>query len=153
MTQPPSTKIRDLLILALLAAFPPLSTDMYLPALPSLTAAWATTETIINLTLVGFFVSFCLALLVYGPMSDRFGRKPVLLAGISLYVLACLICALARDPMLLIVGRILQGTGAASTLSLAMTKDCFDGAERERAWPTWPSSSPWRRCWAESCSA
>ncbi len=133
-TTPPTSKIRALLILALLAAFPPLSTDMYLPALPSLTANWQTSEAIINLTLVGFFVSFSLALLFYGPLSDRFGRKPVLLGGISLYILACLVCALADSPQALIAGRILQGMGAASasTLSLAMTKDCFVGAERER---------------------
>ena len=134
MTTPAPTKIRALLILALLAAFPPLSTDMYLPALPSLTALWDTTEAVINLTLVAFFVSFSLALLFYGPISDRYGRKPVLMAGISIYILACLVCSLADSPWTLILGRILQGMGAASasTLSLAMTKDCFEGAERER---------------------
>ena len=134
MTTNPQTKIRALLILALLAAFPPLSTDMYLPAMPSMTQEWGTTEAVINLTLVGFFVSFSLSLLFYGPLSDRYGRKPVLLAGISIYILACQVCALAGSPAALIAGRILQGMGAASasTLSLAMTKDCFEGAERER---------------------
>lgn len=134
MTTSAPTKIRALLILALLAAFPPLSTDMYLPALPSLTALWNTTEATINLTLVAFFVSFSLALLFYGPISDRYGRKPVLMAGISIYILACLVCAAADGPWMLVAGRILQGMGAASaaTLSLAMTKDCFEGAERER---------------------
>lgn len=134
MTTSAPTKIRALLILALLAAFPPLSTDMYLPALPSLTAIWNTTEAVINLTLVAFFVSFSLALLLYGPISDRYGRKPVLMAGISIYILACLVCAAADSPWMLVAGRILQGMGAASasTLSLAMTKDCFEGAERER---------------------
>lgn len=128
-------KIRALLILCLLAAFPPLSTDMYLPALPLLAASWGSTPTIINLTLVGFFISFSMALLVYGPLSDRYGRKPVLLGGISLYILACLGCALADSPIALIVGRVVQGLGAASaaTLSLAMTKDYFDGAERVQA--------------------
>lgn len=135
MTIPAPVKIRALLILALLAAFPPLSTDMYLPALPGMTQNWQTTEAVINLTLVGFFISFSLALLFYGPLSDRFGRKPVLLGGISIYVLACLVCAQANSPAALIVGRVLQGMGAASasTLSLAMTKDYFVGAERERA--------------------
>jgi DHA1 family bicyclomycin/chloramphenicol resistance-like MFS transporter len=135
MTIPAPLKIRALLILALLAAFPPLSTDMYLPALPTMVANWQTTEAVINLTLVGFFISFSLALLFYGPLSDRYGRKPVLLGGISLYVLSCLVCAQAQSPTALIVGRILQGMGAASasTLSLAMTKDYFVGAEREKA--------------------
>lgn len=130
----PQIKIRALFLLILLAAFPPLSTDMYLPALPSLVHAWHTTEATINLTLVGFFISFSLALLIYGPLSDRYGRKPVLMAGISIYILACLVCAQADTPRALIIGRIIQGIGAASaaTLSLAMTKDYFDGAERER---------------------
>jgi DHA1 family bicyclomycin/chloramphenicol resistance-like MFS transporter len=130
----PQIKIRALFLLILLAAFPPLSTDMYLPALPSLAQTWHTSEAAINLTLVGFFVSFSLALLIYGPLSDRYGRKPVLIAGISIYVLACLICAQADSPLALIIGRVLQGIGAASasTLSLAMTKDYFEGAERER---------------------
>lgn len=134
MTANSTVKIRALLILALLAAFPPLSTDMYLPSLPSLARTWNCSEATINLTLVGFFISFSLALLVYGPLSDRFGRKPVLLGGISIYILACGICALASGPETLILGRILQGMGAASasTLSLAMTKDCFQGSERER---------------------
>jgi DHA1 family bicyclomycin/chloramphenicol resistance-like MFS transporter len=135
MTTNPQIKIRALLILTLLAAFPPLSTDMYLPAMPSMTREWGSTEAVINLTLVGFFVSFSLSLLFYGPLSDRYGRKPVLLGGISVYILACLVCALADSPAALIAGRILQGMGAASasTLSLAMTKDYFDGAERVRA--------------------
>lgn len=130
----PQIKIRALFLLILLAAFPPLSTDMYLPALPALVRDWNTSETTINLTLIGFFISFSLALLVYGPLSDRYGRKPVLIAGISIYVLACLVCAQAGSPLALIIGRVAQGIGAASaaTLSLAMTKDYFDGAERER---------------------
>jgi DHA1 family bicyclomycin/chloramphenicol resistance-like MFS transporter len=135
MTTKAHSKIRALLILALLAAFPALTTDMYLPAMPSMTVTWDTTEAIINLTLVGFFISFSLSLLFYGPISDRFGRKPALTAGISIYILACLICAFADSPSQLVLGRVLQGMGAASaaTLSLAMTKDYFEGAERERA--------------------
>ncbi|NLV97958.1 MAG: multidrug effflux MFS transporter [Desulfovibrionales bacterium] len=134
MTISPQVKIRTLFLLILLAAFPPLSTDMYLPILPSLSHMWGVPAATINLSLVGFFASFSLALLIYGPLSDRFGRKPVLMAGIGLYIIACLVCALSSNPMTLIIGRVLQGFGAAaaSTLSLAMTKDCFHGAERVR---------------------
>lgn len=128
------SKVQTLCVLILLAAFPPLSTAMYLPALPTLVALWNTNESVINLTLVAFFVSFSLALLLYGPLSDRYGRKPVLWAGISVYALACFICAHAAAPWQLIAGRVFQGLGAASaaSLSLAMTKDSFHGAERER---------------------
>ena len=81
-------KTRMLFLLALLSAFPPLSTDMYLPALPLLVKLWQQPLTIINLTLVGFFVSYCFFLLFYGPLSDRFGRRPLLLGGIGLFILA-----------------------------------------------------------------
>jgi DHA1 family bicyclomycin/chloramphenicol resistance-like MFS transporter len=128
------SKVQTLCVLILLAAFPPLSTATYLPALPSLVRLWNTSESVINLTLVAFFLSFSLALLLYGPLSDRYGRKPVLQAGISLYVLACFICAQAAAPWQLITGRIFQGLGAAgaASLSLAITKDSFHGAEQER---------------------
>src|SRR4030067_1165078 len=73
---------RILLLLSLLAAFPPISTDMYLPALPMLQAAWDADLATINLTLVLFFVFFSLALLAYGPVSDSYGRRPLLLGVI-----------------------------------------------------------------------
>ena len=109
MTISPQVKIRTLFLLILLAAFPPLSTDMYLPILPSLSHMWGVPAATINLSLVGFFASFSLALLIYGPLSDRFGRKPVLMAGIGLYIIACLVCALSSNPMTLIIGRVQIG--------------------------------------------
>ncbi|MBN1142411.1 MAG: MFS transporter [Deltaproteobacteria bacterium] len=86
---------RPLLLLALLAAFPALSTDMYLGALPHLQRQWHRTSSEINLTLVPFFAAYCVFILFYGPLGDRFGRRPPLLAGISLYVLGSLILLLA----------------------------------------------------------
>ncbi len=127
-------KTRMLLLLALLSAFPPLSTDMYLPALPLLVKLWQQPLTIINLTLVGFFVSYCIFLLFYGPLSDRFGRRPPLLGGIGLFILASTLCARADSAIALIVFRVLQAAGAASAsaLALAISKDIYDGRERER---------------------
>ena len=131
-------KHRLLPLLALLSAFPPLSTDMYLAAMPLLQETWGQPERIINLTLVGFFVSYCLFLLIYGPLSDRFGRRPPLLAGIGLFVAASLLCATAQGVTSLILFRVLQAAGAASAsaLALAISKDVFTGRERERilAW-------------------
>lgn len=125
---------RMLLLLALLTAFPPLATDMYLPAIPLLQQSWHQPLTVVNLTLVGFFVSYCVFLLVYGPLSDRFGRRPPLLAGIGLYVAASLLCALAGNVGSLIAFRVLQAAGAAgaSALALAISKDIYRGHERER---------------------
>ncbi|WP_028575305.1 multidrug effflux MFS transporter [Desulfonatronovibrio hydrogenovorans] len=122
-------------LLALLAAFPPLSTDMYLPAIPSLAEMWQEPLWVINLTLVGFFVTYSIFLLIYGPLSDRFGRKPVLKAGILIYVLASMMCALSSSSTGLIMSRMLQAAGAASaaSLALAVVRDVFEETSRERA--------------------
>jgi MFS transporter, DHA1 family, multidrug resistance protein len=127
-------KNRPFLLLALLAAFPPLSTDMYLPAIPLLQHSWQQPLAIVNLTLVGFFVSYCVFLLFYGPLSDRYGRRPLLLVGIGIFILASLLCALADNVVSLIFFRVLQAAGAASAsaLALAISKDVYDVHERER---------------------
>jgi DHA1 family bicyclomycin/chloramphenicol resistance-like MFS transporter len=121
-------------LLALLAAFPLLATDMYLPAIPILKESWGHSLATINLTLVGFFISYCICLLIYGPLSDRFGRRPPLLAGIAIFVFSSLLCALAGNAVSLIVFRVFQAAGAAaaSTISLAITKDIFRGHKRQR---------------------
>ena len=121
-------------LLVLLTAFPALSTDMYLPAMPTLQQIWHQPVAVVNLTLIGFFVTFCFALLVYGPVSDRFGRRPPLLTGVTLYITACLACAAAPDVAWLIVARVLQAAGAAAAaaLALAITKDVYDGRQRAR---------------------
>jgi MFS transporter, DHA1 family, multidrug resistance protein len=123
-----------LLLLSLLSAFPPLSTDMYLPAIPLLQKAWQQPLAVVNLTLVGFFVSYCVFLLFYGPLSDRFGRRPLLLAGIGIFILASLLCALSNNVISLIVFRVLQAAGAASAsaLALAISKDVYQGNQRAR---------------------
>lgn len=121
-------------LLALLTAFPALSTDMILPAVPSLAEMWNQPLSVINLILVCFFVTYGFSLLFYGPISDRFGRRRPLLAGLSVYIAASLLCALATSAPMLIGFRILQAAGAAasSSISMAMTKDIFSGHERER---------------------
>ena len=125
---------RFVLLLALLSAFPPLATDMYIPAIPSLVESWQQPLTIVNLTLVCFFITYCISLLVYGPLSDRFGRKPPLLSGIAIFMAASLLCALSANVWLLILARIFQGlgAGAASSISLAMARDRLASGQRER---------------------
>lgn len=123
-----------ILLLALLSAFPPLATDMYLPALPLLQRQWQVPLVTINLTLVTFFITYCGFLLIYGPLSDRYGRKPPLLVGVGLFVCSCLLCAAAQSPVMLICGRIVQGAGAAaaSAIVFAVSKDRFSGPQRQR---------------------
>ncbi|MGD9950281.1 MAG: multidrug effflux MFS transporter, partial [Desulfobulbus sp.] len=88
----------------------------------------------INLTLVTFFMTYCGFLLIYGPLSDRYGRRPPLLFGVGLFILACLICALSQTAPTMILGRVLQGAGAASASAIvfAISKDRFTGLERQR---------------------
>ncbi len=121
-------------LIALLSAFPPLSTDMYLPAIPLLQKIWQQPLSIINLTLVGFFISYCICLLFYGPLSDRFGRRRPLLTGIGIYIAASFLCAVSNNVASLIIFRLLQAAGAASSsvLALAITKDAYKGHEREK---------------------
>jgi DHA1 family bicyclomycin/chloramphenicol resistance-like MFS transporter len=132
------TKARIFPLLTLLAAFPPLATDMYLPAIPLLQQHWQQPLQIVNLTLVGFFASYCVFLLVYGPLSDRFGRRRPLLCGISLFILSSLLCALSGNIFVLIIARVLQAAGAAAaaTIAMAITKDVYHDEERARilAW-------------------
>ncbi len=121
-------------LLALLTAFPAFSTDMILPAIPSLAALWNKPLSVVNLILIAFFVTYAFCLLFYGPVSDRYGRRRPLIIGISLYIFASMLCAAADGATTLIVFRILQAAGAAASasLSMAMTKDIFSGKERER---------------------
>jgi DHA1 family bicyclomycin/chloramphenicol resistance-like MFS transporter len=123
-----------ILLLALLSAFPPLATDMYLPALPLLQREFQAPLVAINLTLVTFFMTYCGFLLLYGPLSDRYGRRPPLLVGVGIFILACLVCGLARSAGMMIAGRILQGAGAAaaSAIVFAICKDRFTGQHRQR---------------------
>ena len=125
---------RMIFLLSLLAAFPPLSTDMYLPAIPQLIEQWNQPLMMVNLTLICFFLTYCLFMLVYGPVSDRYGRRRPLMVGIGIYVIASLMCALAGDVFTLIAARVFQASGAASAsaLSLAMCKDLFETKTRER---------------------
>ena len=128
------TDLKILMLLALLSAFPPLSTDMYLPALPMLQQKWQQTMEAINMTLAGFFIGYCVSLLFYGPLSDKYGRRYPLLVGISIYIIASLMCAVSTSAESLIVFRVLQGIGAASgsVIAMAITKDLYQSNERQK---------------------
>lgn len=107
---------------------------MYLPAIPLLQETWQQPLVVVNLTLVCFFLTYCLLMLFYGPLSDRFGRRRPLLTGLTIFIFGSLVCALSKGVVALIAARILQASGAAAAtaLSLAMCKDLFEASERER---------------------
>ena len=118
--------------IAFLGAFIPLSTDIYLPAMPGMVANLNTTISLVNLTLVLFFVFYAIGTLFWGPLSDKYGRKPVLLVGLGIYLVSSVLCAAAWNVYVLIAFRIFQaiGCGAATAVSTAMIKDTFEGAKR-----------------------
>ena len=114
-------------LLALLLGLQPVTTDLYLPALPALTEGFAATMGQAQLTLAALLLAFGVSQLVWGPLSDRFGRRPVLLVGLSAYVLGALGCALAPSMGMLIVWRIVQGAamGAAIMCARAVVRDLY----------------------------
>lgn len=129
---PPMASWRTAVLLTALVAFGPLSTDLYLPSLPTLVAVFGSDPATVQLTLSVFLVGFAVSQLVYGPLSDRFGRRPVLLAGILLYLAASLACMVATSIEQLIAARFLQAVGACCgpVLGRAVVRDLYG---RERA--------------------
>ena len=103
---------------------------MYLPSFSAIAAEFGASAAQIQLTLSGYMIGFTLGQLAYGPLSDRFGRKYVLLSGITLYVAMTILCATAVDAETLAVYRFFQaiGGGAGTVLSRAIIRDRYDGA-------------------------
>src|SRR5882762_1754915 len=110
-TRPTLTPVL-LVLLALLSAFTPLSIDMYLPALPVIAVDLGGSVGDIQLTLSAFMIAFGAGQIFYGPAGDRFGRRPVILSGVAVYVLASVGCAFAAEAGNLVVLRFLQGLAA-----------------------------------------
>ncbi len=120
-------------VLAVMSAFPPLSTDLYLPALPQMVEALGTSQAHVNLTLSLFFVFFALGTLIWGPLSEKYGRHPILVVGLSIFTLASVGCAMSGNVGQLIAARIFQafGGGAATAVATSMVKDMYSGKKRE----------------------
>jgi DHA1 family bicyclomycin/chloramphenicol resistance-like MFS transporter len=112
----------------------PISTDLYLPSLPGLRADLGISGAEAQLTLSVFVIGFGIAQLFWGPISDRFGRRPALLCGISLYALASIGCMLAPSIELLAAARFAQGLGACSgqVMARAIVRDLYEPAQGAR---------------------
>lgn len=123
-----------MLFVALIASFPPLSTDLYLPALPTMSEQLDCSAWWVNLSIVVFFIFVSASSFLWGPLSDKYGRKRMLLIGVPLFIISSVFCMLSQNVYQLIAARILQaiGAGAAMAVNLAIVKDVFPGKKRER---------------------
>jgi MFS transporter, DHA1 family, multidrug resistance protein len=114
-------------LLGFLAAVPYSGSDINLPALAATGATLGVSPSEVGLTMSAFMLSLAAAPLIYGPVSDRFGRKPVVEFGVALFVAASLACAVAETLPLLLVCRFIQGIGAASAaMTFAIIRDLFN---------------------------
>jgi DHA1 family bicyclomycin/chloramphenicol resistance-like MFS transporter len=128
--------LRILLILGALSAFGPLAIDFYLPSFPALAQAFATDVEHIQLSLASYFVGIALGQLIYGPLADRYGRRRPLIAGLILFSLASLACALAPTLEWLIAARFVQALGgcAGMVISRAVVRDLCDPTNTARVY-------------------
>jgi DHA1 family bicyclomycin/chloramphenicol resistance-like MFS transporter len=136
-----------LILIAACAMMQPLSTDLYLASLPSLATVFNVPASTVQLTLSLFVIGFGAAQLVAGPLSDRFGRRPVLLGGLALYLVATLMCGLAPSIATLIGARFLQALGCCAAIVVARTivRDAYapeQGARVIARASTWLSLAP-----------
>lgn len=122
--------------LAALAAFGPMSLDFYLPAFPAIAADLGAPASQVQLTFAACLLGLGIGQLFYGPLSDRFGRRPPLLAGLALYTVASLLVAVAPDIRVMAGLRLLQGIGGSAGIVIgrAIVRDSFSGRDLSRAY-------------------
>jgi DHA1 family bicyclomycin/chloramphenicol resistance-like MFS transporter len=121
-------------LLALVTAIGPLSIDLYLPAMPDIGRLLDAPPSQVQLTISIYLIGFAGGQIVYGPVSDRYGRKPVLLAALVIFCAATFVCAIAPDIEALIAARMIQGFGASGAIVLAraVIRDVYEGARAGR---------------------
>ena len=122
------------LVLAAMTALGPLSIDMYLPSLPDIASALNAPQARVQLTVSYYLIGFAVGQLFYGPLSDRYGRRPVLLAALAIYITGTGICIAARSIDPLLAARFLQGVGGAGSIVLAraIVRDLYSGVRAAR---------------------
>jgi DHA1 family bicyclomycin/chloramphenicol resistance-like MFS transporter len=133
--------LRERLLIALLvslAAFGPLSISIFTPSMTDIARSLAASDADVKLTLTTFLLGYAGGQMLFGPLSDRFGRRPVLLAGVALYAATGLACALTTSIGSLIVLRIFHGVGVCSgtVIARAITRDTFGhhGSPKVMGW-------------------
>ncbi len=124
----------EILLLGSLTAFGAVTIDLYLPTLPAIAVHFATTPAMVQLTFSAFFIGMAVGQLFYGPASDRFGRRPAILVGCLVYIVASLACVLAPSIEWLIAGRFVQALGccAGMVVARAVVRDRYDHRDSAR---------------------
>jgi len=122
----PAPRLPPFVLLIGVTAVAPVAMHLFVPSMPGLVEGFETTPARVQLTLTGYMLALAAATLAVGPLSDRYGRRPVLLAGLAVYTLGSVACALAPGIDALIAGRALQAAGGCAGLVLgrAMVRDC-----------------------------
>ena len=117
------------ILIALLATFGPMGIDMYLPSIPSMAISFGSNEGAVQLSLMTFFIGLMLGQLIYGPLSDKFGRKPLIYLGLSVFILGSIGCAFAQTVEQLQWIRFIQGLGGSigMVIAFAIIKDLYHG--------------------------
>lgn len=134
MSRPAPTSFAVAALLTALVAFGPISTDLYLASLPDMARDFGVGIGHAQLTLSVFLVGFAVAMPVYGPLSDRFGRRPVILAGVIIYLVGSLACMLAPSMEVLVASRFLQAAGACCgpVVGRAVVRDVYPREQAAR---------------------
>jgi MFS transporter, DHA1 family, multidrug resistance protein len=138
-------------LLSYLISFGPLSIDLFLPSMPAIGTSFAEPVSVVQLTISLYLVGFAIGQIVYGPFSDRYGRKPALFTAFLIFSVSSLVCLVAPSIEVLVVGRIGQAIGAsgAQTVTRAVVRDYYEGARAGRQLSVmsfimslWPVATP-----------
>jgi MFS transporter, DHA1 family, multidrug resistance protein len=133
-----SAFLRNALVLGMLSAIGPFAIDMYLPAFPAIARDLQVDVGAVQMSLMSFFLAVSICQIIYGPISDRVGRKPPLYFGLSLFIIGGIGCSFAGSAEALIGFRFLQGVGACASMVItrAIIRDLHTGAEAARLMAT-----------------
>ncbi|MCY4337528.1 MAG: MFS transporter, partial [Gammaproteobacteria bacterium] len=143
MTDTNIRKNITLVLLVLTSTLMTLSTDLYAPSLPYLPEYFGTTNELVKLTMSLWMMAYGGLLLIFGPLSERFGRRPVLVGAMAVFTLCSFLCTIATSIEQLIIVRVIQGAaaGAEGVLVLSIIRDCFDEKGQVRAFSVYRAAN------------